>query len=156
MRARIMVDGKPFFGTDRSYPVLTGGSPDTADLMLRRAAATEPLENTYWKLMQLADAPVTVVPGQQEPHLIFNSQTGKVAGSGGCNRLTGAYQASAGRLSLDGMAGTMMACTEGMETERAFLKTLGEVSGWRIAGQQLELTDEGGAVVARFEARHME
>ena len=79
-----------------------------------------------------------------------------MAGSGGCNRLTGAYQASAGRLSLDGMAGTMMACTEGMETERAFLKTLGEVSGWRIAGQQLELTDEGGAVVACFEARRME
>lgn len=54
------------------------------------------------------------------------------------------------------MIATMMACTEGMETEGAFLKTLDQVSGWRIAGQQLELTDDGGAVVARFEARHME
>jgi len=30
VRGRIMVEGKPFFGTDRNYPVLTGGGPDTA------------------------------------------------------------------------------------------------------------------------------
>ena len=30
VRVRIMVEGKPFFGTDRNYPVLTGGGPDTA------------------------------------------------------------------------------------------------------------------------------
>jgi heat shock protein HslJ len=50
----------------------------------------------------------------------------------------------------------MMACAEGMETEKAFLEALGRVSGWKIAGQQLELLDTAGNVVARFEARHME
>ena len=124
--------------------------------MLRRVAASESLENTYWKLMQLGDTQVTTAPRQKEAHLIFNSLTGKVNGSGGCNRLSGTYQVSSGRLSLGRMVATMMACTEGMETEQAFLGTLEKVSGWRVAGQQLELTDDGGSVVARFEARHME
>ena len=30
VRARILVDGKPFFASDRSYPVLTGGGGDSA------------------------------------------------------------------------------------------------------------------------------
>ena len=49
-----------------------------------------------------------------------------------------------------------MACAEGMETERRFLEALGQVDGWRIAGQQLELIDAAGEMVARFGARHME
>jgi putative lipoprotein len=51
VRARITVAGRPFFITDQHYPVLTGGSGNQADLMLRRAAsgaaATGSLENTY-------------------------------------------------------------------------------------------------------------
>jgi META domain len=43
-----------------------------------------------------------------------------------------------------------------METEKAFLDALGRVSGWRIAGQQLELVDEARHGVARFEAVHLE
>jgi heat shock protein HslJ len=50
----------------------------------------------------------------------------------------------------------MMACMEGMETERAFMNALGQVNGWRLTGTQLELTDAGGKVVARFDGRHME
>jgi heat shock protein HslJ len=47
----------------------------------------------------------------------------------------------------------MMACMKGMETEKAFLKALGQVAGWRITGQQLELLDSSGNVLARFEGR---
>jgi heat shock protein HslJ len=79
-----------------------------------------------------------------------------VGGSGGCNRLTGSYELSGGRLKFGQMAGTMMACLEGGETERAFLDALGRVTGWGMAGQQLELMDASGGVVARFEARQME
>ena len=159
VRARIVVEGKPFFITDQHYPVLTGGEGSEVELLLRRAAvspgATESLENTYWKLVELGGAPVTVVP-QAEPHLILNSLTGQVGGSGGCNRLSGGYELNGDRLRLDRIVTTMMACEEGMETEQMFLNELGRVSGWRIAGQQLELLDDAGEVVARFEARHME
>ncbi len=160
VRARIMVGGKPFFITDQHYPVLTSGKGNEVELLLRRAAAsssavTDPLESTYWKLIDLGGAPLTAASGPAEPHLILNSETLRAGGAGGCNRLTGSYKLNGDRLSLGPMASTMMACTEGMETEKAFLEALGRVSGWRIAGHQLELLDTAGKVVARFEARHM-
>jgi heat shock protein HslJ len=76
-----------------------------------------------------------------------------VTGSGGCNQLTGGYQVNSDRLRLSQTVGTMMACMKGMETEKAFLKALGQVAGWRITGQQLELLDSSGNVLARFEGR---
>jgi putative lipoprotein len=160
VRARILVDGKPFFITDQHYPVLTKGESEEVKVLLRKAGAsrtaTEPLENTYWKLMRLGDAPVTMAPRQREPHLILNSMARRVGGSGGCNHLAGSYEVKGDRLSLGPTTTTLMACTEGMETEKAFLDVLEKVSGWRITGQQLELLDAGGNVVARFEARHLE
>jgi putative lipoprotein len=155
VRARILVDEKPFFITDQNYPVLTGGKGDEVELMLRRAAtpggATLALESTYWKLTQLGDAPVTGT--QTEPHLVLDPATRRVTGSAGCNQLSGGYQVNGDRLRLSQTVGTMMACMKGMETEQAFLKALGQVSAWRITGRQLELLDSSGGVLARFEGR---
>jgi copper homeostasis protein (lipoprotein) len=117
--------------------------------------ATEPLENTYWKLTRLGDTPVTVASQQWEPHFILNPQSRRVGGSGGCNRLMGSYELTGDRLTFGQMAGTMMACPEGMDIERTFLQALGQVKQWKIAGQHLELFDAAGKLVARFEARHM-
>ena len=115
---------------------------------------TEPLENTYWKLTRLGDAPVAEAP--REPHFILDPATRRVGGSGGCNRLTGSYALNGDRLSLDSLSTTLMACTDGMETEKAFLDGLLRVTQWRIAGQELELLDKSGKTIARFEARQPE
>jgi putative lipoprotein len=162
VRARIEVDGKSVFATDQNYPVLTAGHGNEVNLLLRRsgpasgsAPSAQPLENTYWKLTGLGDTSVTVPSKGQEPHLIFNSETRRVSGSGGCNRLTGGYELNADQLKLSQIAGTMMACAEGMETEQAFLQALGRVNKWKIAGEQLELFDDTGNLVARLEARQM-
>jgi heat shock protein HslJ len=47
----------------------------------------------------------------------------------------------------------MMACTEGMETEQAFMEALLRTRSWRIRGKHLDLLDTDGKVVAGFEAR---
>jgi heat shock protein HslJ len=120
----------------------------------RMAGAAERLDSTYWRLVYLADAPVAGAP-HVEPHLIFNAATGGVSGSGGCNRLTGTYEVRDDRLTLSRMAGSLMDCAEGMETEQAFLDALERVSRWRITDQELELQDEAGAEVARFEGRRL-
>ncbi|HUF35671.1 MAG TPA: META domain-containing protein [Gemmatimonadales bacterium] len=96
--------------------VLTGGERGEVELMLRR----------------VGDAPVTAASRQPELHLILNSVTRRASGSGGCNRVAGSYELSGDRLRLGRMAGTLMACMEGMETEQAFLEMLGRVSGWRM------------------------
>lgn len=116
--------------------------------------ATASLENTYWKLISLGEVPVTAV-SQQEPLFVLNSETHRVSGSGGCNRLTGSYELKGDHLTFSQMATTMMTCAEGMDTEKAFLKALTEAKTWKMAGGELELLNDTGNVTARFEARGM-
>jgi heat shock protein HslJ len=114
----------------------------------------EPLENSYWKLTQLNGAAVVVAERQREPHFILHPESGRVTGSGGCNRITGNYRLDGDRLSFGSLASTMMSCHEGMEAERSFLAALQKGGRARIAGQRLELLD-GSQILARFDAVHV-
>jgi uncharacterized lipoprotein YbaY/heat shock protein HslJ/uncharacterized lipoprotein NlpE involved in copper resistance len=116
---------------------------------------TAGLFDTYWVLTALNGKPVTVAakPVPREPSLVLHTEQQRVAGSTGCNRLSGSYTLKGNELSFGTLAGTMMACVEGMEMETAFLEALAQVRRWRIAGIHLELMDAGGAVLARFESR---
>jgi heat shock protein HslJ len=118
-------------------------------------ASASSLEDTYWKLTRLGNAAVTIASKQQEPHFILNSQLRRVSGSGGCNRMTGSYDLNGHHLVFSQMAATMMACTQGMETEAAFLEVLNRVAAWKITGQKLELYDGSGNAIASFEAQYM-
>jgi heat shock protein HslJ len=73
-------------------------------------------------------------------------------GSGGCNRLVGSYELNDEQLTFSQMAGSMMACLESMETEKAFLDVLKQVKRWKIRGQRLELFDVTSNLLASFEA----
>jgi heat shock protein HslJ len=66
--------------------------------------------------------------------------------------LTGSFELDGDKLRFRGMAGTMMACLAGMEQEQRFLQSLEKVARYRISGSHLEMLDETGAVIARFEA----
>jgi heat shock protein HslJ len=50
-------------------------------------------------------------------------------------------------------AGTMMACADGMESESAFLKAMSRAKAWNVLESIVELYDEAGTLVARFEAQ---
>jgi heat shock protein HslJ len=66
-----------------------------------------------------------------------------------------------GQYALDGeslhfskMATTRMACPEPLAAqESAFLKALETTAAWKISGNQLELKNGSGAVLARFEVK---
>jgi putative lipoprotein len=157
VRARITVDGRLLFIADQRYP---GFGPHEVALTLRRVGALaqksdEPLENTYWKLIELGGAAVGVVERQREAHFILHPADKRLSGSGGCNRITGSYTLEADRLGFGRMAGTMMACAAGMETEQAFLAALEQARAAKVEGQRLELLDPAGKAVARFEAVHL-
>jgi len=159
VRAQIVVDGRPMFVTDTQHAVLTGGHPDAVDIVLKRAASTPQstavLENTYWKLVRLGATQVTVAENQREPHFVLQPETRRVAGSGGCNRLAGSYTLAGDKLTFSQMAGTMMACPDGMDVEREFHKALSQVASWRIEGEALELFDAAGTSIAQFESRYL-
>jgi heat shock protein HslJ len=176
VRASIKQQGRLLFTTDRHYPVLDGDSKPLELLLVstrggaKLEPATEgisdlpasyegelpgadsPLRGTYWKLVRLGDSPVASAAKQHEAHLVFADDTLRVAGSGGCNRVTGSFELDSDRLHIGRMAATMMACPEGMELEQRFLDTLEHVESYLIRGSHLEMLDAEGVVSARFEA----
>lgn len=167
LRARVTVDGQLRYISTTHTPVLTmGGSTAGVAVQLQRVNAAAPgaqqpgapprpdrtLVNTYWKLVQLRGAPVTVAPNQREPHLILQMQGNRVVGSGGCNRLTGSYTLNGDFVGFGGVAATRMACPDGMEQEGAFLRALGEVKSWRVRGDELALLDDANAAILQFVA----
>lgn len=154
VRARILVEGRVLYTSDQAYRVLTGGKGAEVAMTLRRVGSAT-LEDTYWRLVLLGDRPVTAPERQREAHLILHPADGRVSGSGGCNRFTGSYELDGERLTFGRMAGTMMACREGMDTERAFLDALARARKARAFGQQLQLLDSEDQPLARFEAVYL-
>ncbi len=109
------------------------------------------LLNTYWKLILLNDTEIIVSDNQQEPHITFNAEN-RISGSDGCNRMMGSYLREGDRLTLGEMAGTKMACAGGAEQTQAFNEALTKVATYSVHGDQLELRDATGLVLARFKA----
>ncbi len=110
------------------------------------------LTDTYWKLVGLEDRAIQLAPNQREPHLILQAASGRLIGSGGCNRMMGSYTLDGRALSFGQVAATRMACIEAMEQEAAFFQALDQVREWRVSGDALELLDQRGSVVARLVA----
>ncbi|MGO2132639.1 MAG: META domain-containing protein [Halomonas sp.] len=111
----------------------------------------EPLENSYWKLIQLDGKAVGVEEGQSEAHIVLHSEDNRVSGATGCNRVMGSFQTSGDELKLQQMATTMMACdSTSMALEQRFLAMLNEVASYRVLVDQLELYDANGDLLARF------
>jgi heat shock protein HslJ len=119
-------------------------------LMTNAAAAQVSLEATYWKAVELAGAPVPAQPTNREAHLVFQP-TGRLSGSDGCNRITGAYILKGEGITFGKVAGTQMACPDTADVERRFQSALKGTSHWRITGNRLELFGATGKPLAVFE-----
>jgi heat shock protein HslJ len=102
----------------------------------------------------LPDSPWTLVSGidverwdAAPPGVTFAKA--QLSGSTGCNRFTAGYTVDADTLAIGDVAATQMACTgAAAAVERAFLDALGQVTSWRLDGDELVL--EGGAEPLRF------
>jgi putative lipoprotein len=159
VRATIRHQGKLLFTTDTHVPAFASKEAITLKLVhvARHAAAntnttTSPLRNTYWKLTELNKQGVEVAERQREPHIIFAAEQPRLSGSGGCNSIMGGFDVAGTALTFKQMAGTMMACPNGMEQETVFLRTLTTVASYKIDGDTLILSNADNAVVARFKA----
>jgi copper homeostasis protein (lipoprotein) len=118
---------------------------------------THDLAGTRWVLTRLGEQPVRLAAGQRELMLVLESKSGQASGYSGCNRFSGKYTwktSSSVGLEFGPLAGTRMACP-GPNLETPFLNALENVRSYRITGAHLELKDEAGATVARFEARNL-
>jgi heat shock protein HslJ len=109
-----------------------------------------PLSYTEWRLVELEDAPVDVAESERQPHLVFDLEESRVAGSGGVNRIMGTFVLAEDELRFGPLATTMMAGSEeAMQRERAFLDVLARVTSYQLDGDALTL-HAGDEAVARF------
>lgn len=133
------------FGMRATLAVLAatagGGAPVTA------SSEIPPLEGSAWILTTLGER--TLVG----PHPItLRFDTGRIAGSDGCNRYVSHFTSEGSRLSVQpSAAATMMACEPPvMEQAKAYSAALAATAGYRVVDGQLLLTDADGRTLATF------
>ena len=96
-----------------------------------------------WKIVEMHDSTLNVSNAGSEPFIGFDTKSGLVYGYSGCNRIMSSLDLNAapGRLELNRIAGTMMACPD-MEMESTILSTLSMVKSYRKGREgQLMLCD---------------
>jgi heat shock protein HslJ len=85
-------------------------------------SSNKQMAQSEWVLREATGMP----PLRGSTLTLLLSPDGQVSGSGGCNRFVGRWTEHRGRLTMTGLASTMMACADNavMEQEQAFLKSL--------------------------------
>jgi heat shock protein HslJ len=79
------------------------------------------------------------------PTLTFSAERNAISGSTGCNQYFGEFSASQDRLSLGGLATTMMMCFEDLAVQEiTYMDALSKVTGYANNGTSLTLTTNDG------------
>lgn len=114
------------------------------------ATPGSPLEGVEWVLVRVEGA---TVPEGVEATLTLEAEARSASGSSGCNRFSGPYWLVGGSLTFGALAATRMGCASpANDVENAYLRALGSVGSYRMAGTELELLGESGPLL-RFRPR---
>lgn len=92
-----------------------------------------------WTLVTLRGQPVTGGVGRKAFQLRLEMGGHRLSGFTGCNRLNGRYALKGDGLTLSELSTTRMSCPGAVEREGAYLKMLGDVTGWKLSGDRLLL-----------------
>lgn len=155
IRAEILVGGETRFVSGQSYPVLTHGAPDSANVVVMAFQAeptNAPLVGTHWQLVELTGRAVTKTPTGREPYLMLLEDEQQAVATGGCNQISGRFETSGNTLAFSQLISTMKACVDGMDRDQALSTALEATTAYRIDGSRLEIMDAPGSVLARFDA----
>lgn len=111
------------------------------------------LESADWQATEIEGQ--AALAGAEASDVTAVFATGTVAGSGGVNRYTAAYETAAdGAITISKAAATLMAGPPAaMEQEQAYFAALEKVTGFSVDAESLTLTDDQGTVLVRYEAR---
>ncbi len=115
------------------------------------ADTANPLTNREWVLEHYGPSDQPIAPVAQTTITAAFQADGKLGGSSGCNSYFAAYTIDGQRLTIDQPGRTEMACAEPvMRQENAFLEALIMVESFKVDGDTLTITYQGGQL--RFNA----
>jgi heat shock protein HslJ/uncharacterized membrane protein len=123
----------------------------TEEPLTTGSAGSEALFEYQWNLVELQGKAVNAQDVKQKPHLLFYpGQVSRVAGSTGCNRLSGTSELSDNNtIKFSPIAATRMACPGTTNIEQEFLDALSKTTAWKIVNKELIFFGDGNAV-AKF------
>ena len=108
------------------------------------------LVDKMWMLTELNGRSIVASEGTRSPQITFDLLEGRFWGNGSCNNMFGRFEEDAdGKLTLGGVASTMMACMD-MSLESEYFKALEKISKYSITDNILTVSDTEGNVVAKF------
>ena len=126
-------------------------------LLTYKAFEPSPLVGTTWGLTSYNNGKGALASplAGSDSTAVFGAD-GNVAGSGGCNSYSAAYEVDGLKISISPATSTMMACAEPegiMEQETAYLAALQTATRYEIEGDELVLLSGEGSKAAVFAAR---
>ena len=125
------------------------------EICLEQPARTD-LVQAHWELVRVGSQTVTASASHREPWIVLDPDGQSLHGWSGCNHVQGDYRvASDGRLRFSRVTLTRMACPRSAD-ERAFVRALERTLRYRIHEGKLELLGAYGALLARFDERHLD
>jgi len=84
--------------------------------------------------------------------LIFDEGHGTFSGTSGCNDLAGRFETGSGRLTLKSDR-SLRICRVDQKTERAVRGVINDTRAYRLSGTTLDLLNDRGQRIARFEGQ---
>jgi heat shock protein HslJ len=133
-----------FHATETPTPSSAGATPRSVTVLLSGAE---------WRLTELRDKPVRpATKTRREILLAFETASGTFTGVSGCNRLEGHFEAGWRTLTITPRK-SLRVCRIDASTERALGAAIKATRAYRITGETLDLFDEQGTRLARFEGR---
>ncbi len=162
VRAAVLLEGNLLLDTPSVNPVLLEPAFRHVDVPLvpvppdpAMAAAAVPLWQTYWALVEVVGEALPGPPaeGASPAYLQLQRATPRASGSGGCNRFVAGYAQEGGALRLSQLQSSLRLCLSGGQGELAFFERLAAVASFHQQGHMLELRDERGRPLLRFEAQ---
>jgi len=116
-------------------------------------SASTPLIGSYWNVKQVGEQRFKPLKGGRDAHLRLDAAQKRATGYSGVNSFSGSYESGAASLKFGPIAATRRAGPPpAMAFEAAFFKALEATRSYRIAGENLDLLDAEGRVLARLEA----
>jgi putative lipoprotein len=150
VQARIKVDDRLLFVTTQRNPLPPPGAD--ANLMLQAVRAPRPAAAQWtgrWLAEDIGGGGVL----DRAQSVIEIAADGRVAGSGGCNRIFGRATFDGASVAFGAMGATRMACAPALMMQEAkFLAALRDARAWRAdpARRKLVLLDAAGAALIVF------
>jgi heat shock protein HslJ len=104
------------------------------------------LESTKWVLDTLNNSKITTSAGK-EITLVFDSETKKISGFGGCNSYFGTVKKELDKLSFSGIGSTKMFCDDNMQNETNYFSELHKINKYDTKDNFLYLYNNSNRIM---------